>query len=149
MTTDISLLEVQEFYPLTDSLSQAKINLIAKSVKNNTFLQMFGLSISNKIFDETIADSKNNNFIGFRKFIALCIVSQLVEDSFVHTNAGLKMINQQNWNSPKVNEKTNPLNKINATIENQFIEAKKVLILLGEISENKYKSYGTIKIEKI
>jgi hypothetical protein len=147
--TDITLSEVQEYYPLTDSLSQGKINLVAKSVKNNTFLQMFGLSISNRIFDGTIPNSDDENFIGFRKFIALCIVGQLVEDSFIHTNAGLKMVSNTNWTTPKVNEKTNPLNKINTTIESQFIEAKRVLCDLGEISKNKYAGYASFKIEKI
>ena len=145
----ILISELKEFYPVTDSLSQDKIDTQMGFVKNNTFLQMFGLSISNKIFDGNIADSANADFIGFRKFVALCIVGNLIEDSFVHTNAGLKIISQPGWSSPKTNEKSNPLNKITNTIEMQFVEAKKILISLGEISENKFKGYGTFNIEKI
>ena len=46
----ILISELKEFYPVTDSLSQDKIDTQMGFVKNNTFLQMFGLSISNKIF---------------------------------------------------------------------------------------------------
>lgn len=146
---NILISELKEFYPVTDSLSQDKINTQMNFVKNNTFLEMFGLKISKEIFAGTIANLENDNFLGFRKFISLCIVGALVEDTYIHTNAGLKAINQQNWNSPRVSEKNSTLSKINASIENQFVEAKKVLVTLGKIPNNKYSGYSAIKITKI
>lgn len=145
----ISITELQEFYPLTNSLTQDKINIITNTVKNTIFLQMFGLSISTKIFDGTISNNETVNFFGFRKFVSLCVACQLIEDSFIHTNAGLKIINQQNWSSPKVNEKSNALNKISQTVEQQLVEAKKILTELGFISEDKFKSFGTFEIKRI
>lgn len=145
----ISITELQEYYPLTNSLTQEKINILTNSVKNTIFLQMFGLSISNKIFDGSILNNETDNFIGFRKFVALCVACQLVEDSFIHTNAGLKVINQQNWGSPKVNEKSNALNKISQTVENQLVEAKKILTNLGFTSEDNFKSFGTFEIKRV
>lgn len=145
MIATILISELKEFYTVTDSLSQDKINTQMGFVKNNTFLQMFGLAISTKIFEGTIADSASVDFIGFRKFVALCIVGQLVEDAWIHTNAGLKIVNQPGW----TNSKNTPLNKISNTIENQFVEAKKILIELGEIPNNKFRSSATFNIEKI
>jgi len=145
----ILLSELKEFYPVTDSLSQDKINTQMNFVKNTTFLEMFGLSISKEIFAGTIPNSDSADFIGFRKFVALCIVGLMLEDTFTHTNAGLKIINQQNWNSPKVTEKNNTLSKINSTIENQFQEAKKILLSLEKISNNKYSGFSAFKITKI
>ena len=149
MIETILISELKEFYPITDSVSQGKIDTQMGFVKNNTFLQMFGLAISTKIFSGDIDDSASADFIGFRKFVALCIVGNLIEDSFVHTNAGLKIVSQNGWQSPKTNEKSNPLNKISNTIENQFVEAKKILMLLEEIPKNKYVGYGTFNIERI
>ena len=148
---DILLLsDIKEFYPVTDSLSQQKINDWTNFVKNTTFLEMFGLAISNKIFAGTIEDSANDNFVGFRKFTALCVTGLLLEDSFIHTNAGLKMVGQfRSWTEPKMQDKNNPLMKINNTIENQFIEAKKVLAIIDEKPLNKYAGYSAFKIEKI
>lgn len=146
---NITLADLKAFYPVTDSISQARINELATYVKFNTFIQMFGLKNTTDIFAGTIADSANDSFLGFKKFVALCIVGQLVEDTFVHTNAGLKIVGQPNWTSPRVNEKNNTLVKINNTIENQFVEAKKVLMSLGRISENKYSGYSSFRIDKI
>jgi hypothetical protein len=146
----ILLSELKEFYPVTDSLSQDKINTQMNFVKNTTFLQMFGLAISKEIFAGTIPVTETADFLGFRKFAALCIVGLLLEDTYTHTNAGLKIINQQNWNSPKLSEKNiTTVYKINSTIENQFIEAKKILVSLGKIPDNKYSGYSAIKITKI
>ena len=149
MIETILISELKEFYPITDSVSQGKIDTQMGFVKNVTFLQMFGLAISTKIFSGDIDDSASADFIGFRKFVALCIVGNLIEDSFVHTNAGLKIVSQNGWQSPKTNEKSNPLNKISNTIENQFVEAKKILMLLEEIPKNKYVGYGTFEVKII
>lgn len=146
---NITLAEIKKFYPVTDSLSQQKINDLANFVKFNTFVQMFGLSISTKIFEGTIEDSDSENFIGFRAFVALCIAGQLIEETYIHTNAGLKMIGGTNWNSPKVSEKNNTLVKLGNTIENQFVEAKKILQADGFISANTYAGYSSFRIDKI
>lgn len=145
----ILLPEIQEYYPVTASLSQAKIDENMKQVKNITFMQMFGVSISSKIFAGTIEDSANENFIGFKKFVALCIAGNLVEETYVHTNAGLKAINQPNWSSPTAAIKNTTLMKINNAIEAQFVEAKKVLATLSETPVNKYEGYSSFQIDKI
>lgn len=146
---NITVQDLQEFYPITDSLSQEKINALTNFVKNNTFLAMFGLSISKKIFDGTIPDSANDDFMGFKKLVALCIAAQQVEEVFIHTNAGLKIVGQPQWSTPKVSEKNLTLLKINATVENQFIEAKKILLSEGLKPENKYAPYSSFKVTRV
>lgn len=146
---DILITEIKEFYPVTDSLSQAKIDSTMNNVKNVMFLQMFGFSISGKIFSGAIADSANVNFIGFRKFVSLCIAANFCEETYVHTNAGLKAINQPNWTSPTAMAKNTTLIKLNNAIEAQFIEAKKVLNTLSETPANDYEAYSSFEIYKI
>jgi len=146
---NITVDELKEFYPVTDSLSQEKINSLMGTVKNTTFIQMFGLAISKEIFSGTIVNSDSNDFLGFRKFVALCVVGQMLKNTYIHTNAGLKAINQQNWSSPKISEKHIDIMDINSTIENQFVEAKKILVSLGKISNNEYSGYSAIKITKV
>lgn len=141
--------EIQKFYPVTDSLSQKKIDESMNFVKNVTFLQMFGFEISTKIFAGTIVDSANANFMGFRKFAAMCIAGQFCEETFIHTNAGLKVINQPNWSSPTAAAKNTTLMKLNNAIEVQFIEAKKVLNTLTETPANTYEAYSSFQIDKI
>ena len=146
---NISLSEIKEFYPITDSLTQDKINTLTSFVKSNTFLQMFGLALADKIFSGEILDNGTPDFIGFRKFVCLCIANQLIKDTFVHTNAGLKIVNQQNWQSPKINEKIILVNELQATVENQFLAAKKILIELNYIPKNTYAGYSSIKIDRV
>lgn len=146
---NITLAEIQEFYPVTKSLDQEKINTLMKHIKNVTFLEMFGFGISTKIFDGTIANSDNGNFVGFRKFVAMCIARQQVEETYIHTNAGLKAINQPNWSSPTVMTKNTTLLQLNNAVESQFLEAKKVLSLLNETPSNSYEPYSSFKIDKI
>lgn len=141
--------EIQAFYPVTDSLSQHKIDESMNFVKNVTFLQMFGFEISTKIFAGTIEDSSNANFMGFRKFVAMCIAGQFCEETFIHTNAGLKAINQPNWSSPTASAKNTTLMKLNNAIEVQFIEAKKALSTLAETPANTYEAYSSFQIDKI
>lgn len=146
---NIQIVEIKEFYPVTDSLSQAKIDSTMNNVKNVMFLQMFGFSISGKIFSGEIADSANADFMGFRKFVSLCIAANFCEETYVHTNAGLKAINQPNWSSPTAVTKNTTLIKLNNAIEAQFIEAKKVLNTLSETPANNYEPYSTFEIYKI
>jgi len=141
--------EIKEFYPVTDSLTQVKIDDLTNFVKNNIYVQMFGLAISNEIFNQIITDNATVNFIGFKKFTALCVANELIKNNYVHTNAGLKIVNQQNWQTPRLNEKVSVLNDLSATIENQFVEAKKILVLLNKITNNKFQSYGSFKITAI
>jgi len=93
----ITLAEVKEFYPVTDSLLLAKIDTVMLHVKNVIFLQMFGYAITVKIFSGDILDSAAEEFMGFRKFVALNIAAYFAGEVFTHTNAGLKAINQPNW----------------------------------------------------
>lgn len=141
--------EIKEFYPVTDSLSQNKINETMNNVKNVMFLQMFGFSISTKIFSGDIVDSADDNFMGFRKFVALCIAANFCEETYIHTNAGLKAINQPNWSSPTAMTKNTTLIKLNNAIEVQFIEAKRVLNALEEKPANTYEPYSSFEIHKI
>jgi len=146
---NISLTEIQEYYPITESLSQLKIDAVMKHVKNVTFLEMFGFELSTKIFDGTIADSASDAFMGFRKFVAMCIARQQVEETYVHTNAGLKAINQPNWSSPTAMTKNTTLLQLNNAVEAQFIEAKKVLNTLDEKPANTYEPYSAFQIDRI
>lgn len=146
---NISLLEIQEYYPVTESLSQLKIDAVMKHVKNVTFLEMFGFELSTKIFSGDIEDSASSEFMGFRKFVAMNIARQQVEETYIHTNAGLKAINQSNWTSPTAMTKNTTLMQLNNAVESQFVEAKKVLRLLDETPANTYTPYSSFKIEKV
>lgn len=146
---NITLAEIQEYYPVSESLSQLKIDTVMQHIKNVTFLEMFGFEISTKIFDGTIADSASAAFMGFRKFVAMCIARQQVEGTYVHTTAGLKAINQPNWSSPTAATKNTTLMQLNNAVEAQFIEAKKVLKLLDKTPTNDYDPYSSFQIDKI
>jgi hypothetical protein len=146
---NITLAEIQEYYPVSESLSQLKIDAVMQHIKNVTFLEMFGFEISTKIFDGTIADSASAAFMGFRKFVAMCIARQQVEETYVHTTAGLKAINQPNWSSPTAATKNTTLMQLNNAVEAQFIEAKKVLKLLDKTPTNDYDPYSSFQIDKI
>jgi hypothetical protein len=145
----ILVTELQEFYPVTDSLSQNKIDSAMKHVKNVTFLEMFGRAISTKIFDGTVADSIGEDFLGFRGFVALCIAAQFCEETYIHTNAGLKAINQPNWSSPTAMTKNTTLIKLNNAIESQLVEAKKILKLLSETPTDTHEPYSSFQIDRI
>lgn len=146
---NILLTEIQEYYPVSESLSQAKIDAVMKHVKNVTFLEMFGFEISTKIFDGTIANSESSAFMGFRNFVAMCIARQQVEETYIHTTAGLKAINQPNWSSPTAMTKNATLMQLNNAVESQFIEAKKILTGLNETPANTYEPYSSFQIDRI
>lgn len=145
----ILLAEIQEYYPVSESLSQSKIDAVMKHVKNVTFLEMFGFDLSTRIFSGEIEDSASSEFMGFRKFVALCIARQQVEETYVHTTAGLKAINQPNWSSPTAQTKNTTLMQLNNAVEAQFVEAKKVLRTDGETPANTYAPYSSFEIHKI
>ena len=145
----ITVAEIKKFYPVTASLSQAKIDEFMAYVQNIAFLQMFGMSITTRIFSGAIADQGGNDFIGFRLFVAMCIAGQLCEETYIHTNAGLKAINQPNWSSPTAAAKNTTLIKLNNAIELQFLEAKKLLQAESETPANIYAPYSSFQIDKI
>lgn len=146
---NITVAEIKKFYPVTNSLSQDKIDTFMAFVQNILFMQMFGADISTRVFDGTIADGASVDFIGFRAFVAMCIAGQLCEETYVHTNAGLKAINQPNWTSPTAQTKNTTLIKLNNAIEVQFIEAKKILQADSEKPTNAYDPYSSFQIDRI
>lgn len=146
---DILLSEVQEFYPVTDSLSQSKIDLAMRHVKNVVFLEMFGFEISSKIFDGTIEDSTSAEFMGFRNFVAINIAAYFAGEVYTHTNAGLKSITQPNWGNPSKQDKNTTVMPLSNAVEAQFLEAKKVLKLLDEKPNNSYEPYSSFQIDRI
>ena len=119
------------------------------NVQNVIFMQMFGMDIATRIFSGAIADQAGVNFIGFRLFVAMCIAGQFCEETYVHTNAGLKAINQPNWSSPMAQAKNTTLIKLNNAIEIQFIQAKKLLQTASETPANSYAPYSSFQIDKI
>lgn len=149
---NISVGEIKKYFPVTSSLSQTKIDENMEYVKNITFMEMFGVDISERIFSGDIAEpdlTTHKGFIGFRKFVALCIAANLAEEAHIHTNAGLKLINQPNWSSPKPQDKVTTLVKLNNAIEKQFQEAKKILSAEDEKPDNDYDGYSSFNFERI
>lgn len=145
MITNITLAEIQKYYPLSNSVTQEKINVLTNQVRNVIFLQMFGLKNTNDIFNEVVPNSENDTFIGFRNFIAMNIVRQQLEEVHTHTTAGLKAINQPNWSSPTMKEKSYTIIQLSDVITLQQIEASKIL----NVKKSNYLPYSSIKIHKI
>lgn len=134
---------------MTNSLSQAKIDDVMRHVKNVIFLEMFGFSITKRIFTGDIGDSADDAFMGFRNFTALNIAAYFANEVFTHTNAGLKAISQPNWGSPTKQEKNTTTMPLNDAVTAQFIEAQKVLKLLEAEPINNYAPYSSFQIEKL
>jgi len=152
MPTPISailLSEIKKFYPVTDSLAQDKIDTVMSHVKNVIFLQMFGFSISTKIFTGDIADSADAAFMGFRNFVALNIAAYFAGEVFTHTNAGLKAINQPNWSTATKADKNTTVMPLSDAVTAQFIEAQKILQALDDEPVNKFAPYSSFEIHKI
>lgn len=145
----IVLAEVKEYYPVTDSLSQAKIDDAMRHVKNVIFLQMFGFSITAKIFSGDIVDSANDDFMGFRLFVALNIAAYFAGEVYTHTNAGVKAITQPNWQNPTKQERNSSVLPINDAVTAQFIEAQKILQAVDQEPINNYVPYSGIEIHRI
>lgn len=141
--------DIKEFYPVTDSLTQTKIDDYTNFVKHNIFTAMFGLKVSTKIFSLEIQNNETENFVGFKKFTAICIANELIKNLTIHTNAGLKIVNQPNWQNLNVAQKQTKVNDLSGLVDQQFLEAKKILITFGFISDNNFKNYGSLKIEKL
>lgn len=148
----IGLGEIKAYFPVTSSLTQDKIDENMNYVRNITFMEMFGVDITSRIFSGDIAEpdlTENKDFIGFRKFVALCIAANFAEESHIHTNAGLKLINQPNWSSPKAQDKVTTLVKLNNAIEKQFQAAKRILESDAEKPDNDYDGYSSFNFERI
>lgn len=146
---NILVTEIQEYYAVTDSLSQHKIDEAMKHVKNVIFLEMFGFKVSTDIFAGTIADSAGDNFMGFRKFVALCIAAHFAREVYIHTNAGVKAINQANWSTPTLADKNSMLMPLSDAVTAQFIEAKKILCDQDVKTTDDYTPYSSFEIQKI
>jgi len=145
----ILLAEIQQFYPVTDSLNQSKIDTVTKHVKNVIFLEMFGFSLSTKIFSGDVVDSANDAFMGFRLFVALNIAAYFAGEVYTHTNAGLKAINQPNWSNPGKAEKNTTIMSLSDAVTSQFLEAKKVLAILNETPTDEFRPYSSFQIDKV
>lgn len=143
----IVLPEVKEFYPVTDSLSQSKIDDVMRHVKNVIFLQMFGFAITEKIFSGDIADSAADEFMGFRKFVALNIAAYFAGEVFTHTNAGLKAINQSNWQTATKSDSSTTVMPLSDAVTAQFIQAQKILKASEQYPNNNYVPYSGIEID--
>lgn len=126
-------------------MTQDQINNLTNNVRNIVFLKMFGLKLTNDIFNDVIQNSESDTFVGFRNFIAMNVVRQQLESVYTHTTAGLKAINQPNWSSPKMQEKQYDITMLSDAITLQLIEANKVL----GIKKNDYEPYSSIKITSI
>jgi len=147
--TAITLAEIKQYYPVTDSLSQDKINTVTNHVKNVIFLEMFGFSLSNKIFTGEVPNSEGDDFMGFRLFTALNIAAYFAGEVYTHTNAGLKAITQPNWSNPSKADKNTTVTPLSDAVTAQFLEAKKILDALSLTPKNEFTPYSSFQIDKI
>jgi hypothetical protein len=146
---NILITEVQEFYPVTSSMTAVEIQSHTDYVRTNIFVKKFSYKNAELIFDQTIPDSASDVFIGFRKLVCLCIAFRLIENTYKHTNSGLKTINHPSWQSPKTSEKHQETNELNDVMQIHFVEADKVMVALGYVDNKPYNGNYGIKIDKI
>lgn len=122
-----TLAELKQFYPTTGSLETSKIAELTDYVKNHIFLKMFGFEASTKISDGTIGDSSSSTFLGFQKFLALCVAYQQERDPLMSTNFGSKIISRANVTDPTNNQKSITLGDLEGTISIHYAEAWKIV----------------------
>jgi len=125
--TTPTLAELKQFYPTTGSLETSKIQELTDYVKNHIFLKMFGFEASTKISDGTIGDSASSTFLGFQKFLALCVAYQQERDPLMSTNFGSKIISRANVTDPTNNQKSITLGDLEGTISIHYAEAWKIV----------------------
>jgi hypothetical protein len=125
--TTPTLQELKEFYPTTGSLEPSKIDEVTNFVKNNIFLEMFGYQAASQIIDGTIGDSASGTFLGFQKFLALCVAYQQERDPLMSTNFGSKVISRPNVVDPTNNQKSITLIQLEKTISIHYKEALKIV----------------------
>ncbi len=122
-----TLAELKQFYPTTGSLETSKIQELTDYVKNHIFLKMFGFEAATKIADGTIGDSASSTFLGFQKFLALCVAYQQERDPLMSTNFGSKIISRANVTDPTNNQKSITLGDLEGTISIHYAEAWKIV----------------------
>lgn len=125
--TTPTLSELKQFYPTTGSLETSKIQELKDYVINHVFLKMFGFEASTKISDGTIGDSASSTFLGFQKFLALCVAYQQERDPLMSTNFGSKIISRANVTDPTNNQKSITLGDLEGTISIHYAEAWKIV----------------------
>jgi hypothetical protein len=125
--TTPTLQELKEFYPTTGSLEPSKIEEVTNFVKNNIFLEMFGFQAATQIIDGTIDDSASITFLGFQKFLALCVAYQQERDPLMSTNFGSKVISRPNVTDPTNNQKSITIIQLEKTISIHYKEALQIV----------------------
>lgn len=125
--TTPTLSELKQFYPTTGSLETSKIQELKDYVINHVFLKMFGFEAATKINDGTIPDSASSTFLGFQKFLALCVAYQQERDPLMSTNFGSKIISRANVTDPTNNQKSITLGDLEGTISIHCAEAWKIV----------------------
>jgi hypothetical protein len=125
--TTPTLQELKEFYPTTGSLEPSKIEEVTSFVKSNIFLEMFGFQAASQIIDGTIDDNASSTFLGFQKFLALCVAYQQERDPLMSTNFGSKVISRPNVTDPTNNQKSITLIQLEKTISIHYKEALKIV----------------------
>ena len=147
--TTPTLTQLKEFYPTSGSLETTKITEVTDFVKNNIFLEMFGYQAATQIIDGTIGDSVSSTFLGFQKFLALCVAYQQERDPLTSTNFGSKIISRPNVTDPSNNQKSITLIDIEGTISYHVQEAFKVLSTTTCQGVPTWGGYFSYKVSKI
>lgn len=122
-----TLQQLKEFYPTTGSLETTKIQEVTDYVKNHIFLKMFGFEASQQIITGVIPDSASATFLGFQKFLNLCVAYQQEKDPLMSTNYGSKIISRPNVTDPSNGQKSVTLIDIENTISIHYKEAWKLV----------------------
>lgn len=149
MTTP-TIQQIKEFYPISGSITDERISETKDYVLNHTFLKMFGFSASTGIIDGSIANLDSPLFIGFEKFLALCIAYQLMKDPLTSTNFGGKIISRQNVVDPANNQKSITLIEMENTISIHYRYAIRALnVSKCGIELPEWGGYFSYKVEKI
>jgi hypothetical protein len=144
-----TLAQLKEFYPTSGSLTAEKIKEVTDYVANHVFLKMFGFEATTKIMAGTIPNSDSSTFIGFQKFLALCVAYQQEKDPLMSTNFGSKIISRPNVVDPSNSQKSITLIDLEGTIS---IHAKQALKVIGTTNCKNVPVWGgyfSYKISKI
>lgn len=119
--------QLREFYPVSTSLPEQKIEELFNYVCNILFVDMFGYSATKQIIDGDIPTDESADFIGFQKFVALCCAYQEVRDPLVSTNFGAKIIDRQGSINPSNQQKGITLIPLEKAISTHYKIALRLL----------------------
>lgn len=119
--------ELQQFYPISESIDDDKREQLKNYVENHMFLKMFGYEAMTNIMSGDIPDSSSVSFIGFQKFLALCCAYAHERDPLISTNLGARIPVRGNVKNPSNEEKRITLQDIEDTISVHLRQAMKVL----------------------